>query len=94
MVDQDKVRCRECDWKGKLSEVLKAADPFRAEESVIGCPECRGINSLYCCCDLQSCWKEAVCGFLETSGRRRDTCLKHGNNSLSVLRAIAHKLDL
>jgi len=72
----DKVLCKECDWHGLETEMLRAPNPFDAEEILTGCPKCKSVGSLVLACDEPECWQESSCGTPTPSGYRR-TCGKH-----------------
>ena len=41
-----RCKCVKCGWRGMNSGLLSAANPFEADEYVIGCPDCRGIDTI------------------------------------------------
>lgn len=71
-----KIKCNECVWRGLESEMLTAPNPFDADDSIIGCPQCKSVNSLFNACDEPGCWLSVSCG-TPTPGGYRSTCGKH-----------------
>lgn len=65
-----------CNWIGREVELLKAPNPFDPEETLTGCPLCRGVNTMLDCCDEPECFEYASCGTPTPTGYRR-TCHKH-----------------
>lgn len=76
MEDARKVKCQECDWVGFVAEVLTAPNPFNAEDSVNGCPQCKSVDSITYACDEPDCWREVSCGTPTPEGYR-STCGEH-----------------
>lgn len=83
-----KWKCKSCDWKGLDNELLTAESPFRADDVLIACPNCRLTEGFDEACDIEGCWENASCGtpvkdgFATFSGDdSRDgylrTCYKH-----------------
>ena len=70
------MKCRECDWIGTDTDVLRGANPFNDSESVYGCPNCLSVDSMQPVCDHQDCWKLATCG-TPTKDGYRSTCGEH-----------------
>jgi len=67
-------KCKEC---GKITKTyLKAKNPFNKTDDIFGCPNCKGINTLYRICDEPNCKEIAICGFPTDKGYR-NTCGKH-----------------
>ena len=73
---EEKVICEECNWHGLTIELLHAQNPFDVTEHILGCPNCKTINSLVVACDEPDCWSESSCGTPTLQGYRR-TCHKH-----------------
>jgi hypothetical protein len=73
-----KVKCseRRCNWRGQDDELLRGKNPFDADDIVIGCPECKRIDSIVCVCDEDGCWDKVTCGTPTPDGYR-NTCGKH-----------------
>jgi hypothetical protein len=47
----------ECGWRGYISQLVFAAHPFRPDERITGCPECRDCpGTLRLTCDTPGCW--------------------------------------
>lgn len=69
-----KLLCDECGWHG--TEPLKAPSPFEADAVILGCPECKEVNTMQIACDEEGCWKQATCGTPTPSGYR-GTCGMH-----------------
>ncbi len=74
----EKLVCQEsyCKWHGASEDALRAPNPFNEKDTLLGCPECKGVNTLAVACDEPECWEEATCGFPTTFGYRR-TCGEH-----------------
>lgn len=68
--------CNECNWRGTKKEILFAPNPFKPDENISGCPNCKEINSLFIACDELDCWERATCG-TPTNKKYRITCGKH-----------------
>lgn len=71
-----KVICSDCGWIGDDAESLKADHPFSWGDTVTGCPECRGIDTLSGACDEPGCDRVSTCG-TPTPGGYRLTCGDH-----------------
>lgn len=76
MVEQDKIVCKECGWKGTTEEVLEGKHPFLDGYKVYGCPQCKEVEPFRCACDKEGCWNEDTCGTPTRNGYRR-TCHVH-----------------
>jgi len=59
---KDKVACTECYWQGVMAQTLNAQNPFDLKERIIGCPQCKSIDSLCTICYAHNCWKTTTCG--------------------------------
>lgn len=74
--------CKECGWHGMAGDVLTAPNPFcfdesfAANEMIVGCPECRRVETIRVACDEPSCWEPVSCGTPTQDGYRH-TCSKH-----------------
>lgn len=75
MTDSRSV-CKECGWKGSGEEVLEAANPFDANDTISGCPKCKSAQTMRTTCDEPGCWEPDTCGTPTPNGYRR-TCGKH-----------------
>ncbi len=71
-----KWQCKECKKHHLESELLKAANPFDAEQVVWGCTECKCVDCFDEICDEPECKQPASCGFPEKEDYRR-TCYQH-----------------
>jgi len=71
-----KIKCSECDWKGKASELQRGTSPFGDGDTIYGCPKCDSINSEVACCCKDGCWKQATCGTATPQGYKH-TCGEH-----------------
>jgi hypothetical protein len=77
-VDQNrKWACKNCDWRGVQSSILRAANPFDAGDIVCGCPQCKSVDSFTEICDEPRCEKEATCGWKPKDAPYRRTCHVH-----------------
>lgn len=78
MTQKEKVVCteRRCGWHGTNDEMLVSPNPFEPDDTIIGCPSCKGVDTLVVACDVEGCWKESTCGFPTPEGYRR-TCGVH-----------------
>jgi len=63
-----KVACKECGWNGTSDEWLEATNPFDPEDEIIGCPECKEINTMKALCATDGCLNYATCGTQTTKG--------------------------
>lgn len=71
-----KVRCKECHWIGQDKELLSGINPFDTEEQIMGCPDCKSIESCEVVCDEPGCNDFASCGTPTPLGYKH-TCWKH-----------------
>lgn len=71
-----KVVCEECEWTGRISEVLRAQNPWDETDTILGCPKCRSPESFRFACDEPDCWASVTCGTPTPTGYR-STCGKH-----------------
>lgn len=78
MKEHDKWKCseRRCGWIGTSAEYLVAADPFNEGCELVACPNCREVNTLTACCDVDGCTKDGSCG-TPTKDGYRFTCSEH-----------------
>ena len=76
-VEKDKAKCKECYWKGRDHEVLRAENPFELGDFVQGCPQCKSVNTIECVCDEPKCWLHVSCGTPIKDGSYRSTCGQH-----------------
>ena len=76
-----KAKCseRHCNWKGLEGDLLEAQNPFDPFDTLIGCPECKSINTIYPVCDEEGCWDAVTCGTPTPEGYR-STCGNHWPN--------------
>jgi hypothetical protein len=72
----DNRTCCECNWRGTASEVLTAPNPWDDTDEVVGCPNCKNVNTIVAACDVAGCWKDASCGTPTPTGYRH-TCFAH-----------------
>lgn len=70
-------KCEECGTIINDDQVLSAPHPFRAQESVSGCPHCLSADLLVGVCDEPGCDAEGTCGWPTEDGGYRRTCFKH-----------------
>lgn len=59
----------ECGWRGFISDMLKAPNPFDDTDMIHGCPSCKQIGEFTQMCD--ECWKPATCGTPTDGGYKR-----------------------
>lgn len=76
VIDPTKRFCDECGWRGHQADILTAANPFDSEDVVVGCPQCKCVNTIKTCCDEPGCWEPDDCGTPTAEGYRR-TCGEH-----------------
>ena len=76
MADKLICRNRHCGWTGTDDDALTAPNPFKPDETMIGCPNCSDIGSLEVACDEPNCWAVASCGTPTPAGYRH-TCFNH-----------------
>jgi len=67
---------RRCHWRGVMSEVLEAPNPFCKDETIYGCPSCKAIDTVVVGCDEPNCKEVATCGTPTEKGYR-NTCVRH-----------------
>jgi hypothetical protein len=80
-----KWRCRECDWRGGDSDLLRAPNPFDREDILIGCSKCKQAETMVLVCDEDGCLQDATCG-TPTPMAYRHTCHRHvPDDSIRVL---------
>jgi hypothetical protein len=75
--------CKHCTWLDVQSKLLVAANPFDTTDTIVGCPQCKGIDCFWEVCDEPGCVQEATCGFPTGQGYRR-TC--HHHSDLKAIR--------
>lgn len=69
--------CEECNWNGPEEDVLRAPNPFSEDvDTIMGCPDCRDVNTLRLACDEPGCCDFVTCGTPAPNGYRR-TCSDH-----------------
>ncbi|WP_345985302.1 hypothetical protein WCX49_11915 [Sulfurimonas sp. HSL-1656] len=68
MERQNKYKCEECGHICEPVDILEAKHPFIDDEKVMGCPECREIDSLQKMCEVDGCNKVASCGTPASGG--------------------------
>lgn len=73
--EREKIRCRDCEWKGHWAEQLTGKHPFTGD-IVSGCPRCKRIDSFVGVCYEPGCWEPVCCGTTTPDGYRH-TCEKH-----------------
>lgn len=71
-----RIVCKECNWRGKIEDVLEARHPFIEDAKVSGCPSCKEVEPFRFACDEPGCWDE-VCVGTPTPTGYRSTCSKH-----------------
>lgn len=76
-----KCVCEECNWHGLEDDLLKAPNPFDSKVDIIGCPECKQVESLLYACDEDGCWNKVSKG-LPTPDGYKVFCHKHGSEFL------------
>lgn len=75
-LEPDKWRCKECYRVYSQAEMLRAASPFDYNDTLIGCPYCKSVDSFEHLCDEPGCMRGSSCGFPIEGGYRR-TCFEH-----------------
>ena len=79
-------KCSDCGWLGEPAEALHAPHPFvdqPSSDEIVGCPECREVNTMQMVCDEPGCREVKTCGFNTDAGYRQ-TCGKHYQAALSA----------
>lgn len=71
-------RCTDCYKIVHEWELLEAPNPFDPEDTIIGCPKCKSVESFEEVCDEAGCEAMATCGWPDGNGYRR-TCSRHAN---------------
>ena len=72
----ERYKCCECSEIVSEGEVLRAPSPFDATDILIGCPNCKSVDSFELLCDEPGCNNTVVCGWPSPQGYRR-TCHQH-----------------
>lgn len=73
----DKCVCEECRWQGTMNQLLKAPNPFDADDQIVACPNCKTISSsVRVACMFAGCFEVATCG-TPTSDGYQHLCGKH-----------------
>lgn len=74
---EHKRTCKDCNWHGDLVDMLIAPNPFRDDDTICVCPQCRAVTSTArIACDEPGCWDIARYG-TPTEGGYRWTCSDH-----------------
>jgi len=71
--------CNECNSIGSVNTLLIAPNPFKLDETIMGCPNCKSIDSFWELCDEPGCNKAASSGWPSPQGYRR-TCWLHSRH--------------
>lgn len=69
-----------CTWIGPLRDALTAPHPFDETDTVVGCPACKGIDTLREKCDSPECKREASVWWRDDGAKdapRRRACHEH-----------------
>lgn len=77
MLEKNKCKCKECNWKGFYEDVLKAPSPFDKNDEIYGCPICKVVNEIEPICEHPSCWRTATNGG-PVDGEYKSACFEHG----------------
>lgn len=85
MSNNRKVKCTAsfCNWRGHEEDILQGINPFDASDTLDGCPECKGIETINYVCDEPGCWEPISCG-TPTSEGYRQTCGEHIQSRLFI----------
>lgn len=51
-----KARCRVCLWVGMWRDILRAPHPWDEDDILVGCPDCKAVNTVYEACGVDSCY--------------------------------------
>lgn len=82
---EDHWRCKECKNVAPDSQLLKAPNPFDADEVVFGCPVCKAVDRFEEMCDVVDCNQSASCGTpIEGTPSYVRTCYLHWPNRSEV----------
>ena len=76
-MENGKRICDFCEWTGYENQVLMACNPFDTSDTIVGCPNCKSIDSIQLVCDEPKCWREHTCGTVDENGKYRLTCSEH-----------------
>ena len=63
-------KCGVCDLICNNDEFLTAINPFDESDTIIGCPECKSIDSMVPVCDITSCTEVVSCDTPTAHGYR------------------------
>ena len=72
-----KMACTDCDWMGSDKDHLLADNPFDPTDHIVGCPQCKSVNTMVELCDEPDCHRISSCGFPTDDGGYRRTCFDH-----------------
>ena len=72
----DRWKCSECGGVYNGASLLRAASPFDKDDTIVGCPRCKSVDSMTGVCDEPRCDSVSTCGFPTEGGYRR-TCGDH-----------------
>lgn len=83
---KDKWACNMCHANLWYNELLTSPNPFEnnSEETIYGCPKCKGVNDFTHVCDETNCWLKVTCGCPISKGPYRRTCSKHTPDQLNL----------
>lgn len=73
----DRIRCEECEKEFSQKDMLVAPNPFDADDTVIGCPNCLSVIRGTLLCEVPGCSETATCGTPTANGGYAQTCGNH-----------------
>lgn len=79
MSNHDRWKCAECDHICTQAELLEAPNPFCDTYQIVGCPNCKAVESLEAACAIEGCKKLGTCGGPGADGIYRFTCYEHSS---------------
>ena len=71
-----KYICTDCGYITYSNNWRTAPNPFEPGETILGCPNCSGVDTATGVCDEPECREPATCGTPTPAGYRH-TCGKH-----------------
>jgi hypothetical protein len=74
---KNKYKCSNCPWQGEGLDLLVAPNPFDLDDDIVGCPKCKGINTMQTVCQEDNCWEIASSGVPFKNGDYKWLCHKH-----------------
>lgn len=68
MDEHRRWKCKQCDHICRSADLLHAPHPFDKDDVVVGCPNCKSVDSFTAACDVDGCRHESSSGTPTTDG--------------------------